>query len=264
MCVTNDNKRKTTVSDQQLAANRANATLSTGPRTQEGKAASSRNSLSHGLCSTRLVVFLWESQQDLDHLRASFHARFRPLDRSEVELVDRLVDSTWRRKRILAIESTLFDLDISNNEPAFAGRFPNDPEDGILRIAIAFRDKHGEGSALAIQRYLTSVECSYTRASRELEKIQKERFNCLSADEILAAAEEVALAAATVETVAPPLTTPPQQQQVPEPEATENTKNTERTHFQPSLAELLLARALPNGEKSGSNGDDPRKHQPGN
>jgi hypothetical protein len=263
MCV-NTNK-STTVSDQQLAANRANAALSTGPRTQEGKAASSRNSLSHGLCSTRLVVFLWESQSDLDHLRAAFHARFLPLDRSETELVDRLVDSTWRRKRVLAIESTLFDLDISNNEPAFAGRFPNDPEDGILRMAIAFRDKHGEGSALAIQRYLTSVECSYTRASRELERIQKERFNCLSAAEIQAAAEEVALAA---EAAAEESEEPPQQQvqnhRSSESEAAENTKITERTHFEPSFAESTLPEAITSGEKAGNNGYEPQKHWPRN
>ena len=36
-------------SQAQIAANRANAQLSTGPRTEEGKAASSRNAYRHGL-----------------------------------------------------------------------------------------------------------------------------------------------------------------------------------------------------------------------
>ncbi len=37
------------ISDRQLAANRANARLSTGPRSAKGKAASSANALRHGL-----------------------------------------------------------------------------------------------------------------------------------------------------------------------------------------------------------------------
>ena len=40
----------------QIAANRANAQSSTGPRTREGKAASSQNALSHGLTTCDLVV----------------------------------------------------------------------------------------------------------------------------------------------------------------------------------------------------------------
>jgi len=216
MCVVNNNNN---VSDKQLAANRANAALSTGPRTQEGKAATSRNAVSHGLSSTRLVVFEWESQEDLDNLTAAFHARFRPLDQPEARLVNRMVDSTWRRNRIIALESTLFDLDISNNEPAFVERFHMAPEDGILRMAIAFRHKHGEGSMLAIQRYLTSVEGTYSRATRELEKLQKERFNCLSAAEIVAAANAVDGIAETEEAPAEPSS-----------QVAENSQITEQTH----------------------------------
>ena len=43
-------------SDKQLAANRANAKLSTGPTTEAGKKRSRRNALKHGLLSTTLLL----------------------------------------------------------------------------------------------------------------------------------------------------------------------------------------------------------------
>ena len=39
----------------QIAANRANSQLSTGPKTKEGKAASSRNRITHGLATDRTL-----------------------------------------------------------------------------------------------------------------------------------------------------------------------------------------------------------------
>jgi hypothetical protein len=268
MCAVNNKNSSNEVSGKQLAANRANAVLSTGPRTREGKAASSRNAVSHGLSSTRLVVFEWESQEELDNLTAAFHARFLPLDQAETRLVNRLVDSTWRRNRIISLESTLFDLDISNNEPAYEERFPMAPEDGILRMAIAFRDKHGEGSLLAIQRYLTSVEGSYSRASRELEKLQKDRFNCLSAAEIVAAANAVAAGAGCIQADEEDTTPPPS----PEPasigggQVPDNTQITERTHFdgphtpKPSKPAARVVEIRP--QNDGNNSDGHQKHHP--
>ena len=44
--------------EAQIAANRANAEQSTGPKTEEGKAASSRNHSSHGLCTYNEIFFM--------------------------------------------------------------------------------------------------------------------------------------------------------------------------------------------------------------
>ena len=44
------------ISDKQLAANRANAAKSTGPRTPEGKARSAQNSRIHGFTASSFTV----------------------------------------------------------------------------------------------------------------------------------------------------------------------------------------------------------------
>ena len=53
-------------SPAQVKANRANSKRSTGPRTAEGKARSSRNGTSHGLSAADVVVFPGEEQAFAD------------------------------------------------------------------------------------------------------------------------------------------------------------------------------------------------------
>lgn len=61
----------TRVSEKRLAANRKNASKSTGPKSASGKARSSRNALRHGILSAAPVLVgiesrkSWEEHQDL-------------------------------------------------------------------------------------------------------------------------------------------------------------------------------------------------------
>ncbi len=71
----------------QTMANRRNAMKSTGPRTPEGKAASSQNRLAHGLCSSALLV-RGESQEQFDALRAEVIAAYQPATAEERMLTD--------------------------------------------------------------------------------------------------------------------------------------------------------------------------------
>ena len=70
-----------------MMANRRNAAKSTGPRTPEGKAASSQNRLAHGLCSSALLV-RGESQEQFDALRAEVIAAYQPATAEERMLTD--------------------------------------------------------------------------------------------------------------------------------------------------------------------------------
>ncbi|HZS55793.1 MAG TPA: hypothetical protein VFA65_15440, partial [Bryobacteraceae bacterium] len=56
-------------SEAQLAANRENAQHSTGPASETGKAASSKNAVRHGLAGHAFVLLEWEHAEDFDRLQ---------------------------------------------------------------------------------------------------------------------------------------------------------------------------------------------------
>jgi hypothetical protein len=79
---------------RQLEANRANAQLSTGPRTGEGKTASSRNARSHGLCSRQLYIPAGE-RPAFDEMFESLHAEILPRGEIQAQLFERLIHASW-------------------------------------------------------------------------------------------------------------------------------------------------------------------------
>jgi hypothetical protein len=81
--------------EAQVAANRANAEHSTGAKTEEGKAASSRNRTSHGLCYDNIFFILpFESPEAYSILRATLLSEHRPETETEHILVDRMPSTT--------------------------------------------------------------------------------------------------------------------------------------------------------------------------
>src|SRR5690242_17387467 len=76
-----------TTSEERLAANRANAQKSTGPKTPEGKAASKMNAFKHGLLS-REVLVSGEDEDQLTALHEWFREDLSPVGPREEMLVD--------------------------------------------------------------------------------------------------------------------------------------------------------------------------------
>jgi hypothetical protein len=98
------------MTEAKLAANRANAQKSTGPKTAEGRANSSRNSFKHGLYSKRLVTSR-EQAAALDALKADLRAEHQPANQTEEILVNELAEQFWRLRRARALEARLLDGD---------------------------------------------------------------------------------------------------------------------------------------------------------
>jgi len=95
------------VTEKQLAANRANAQLSTGPRTPEGKAIASRNALKHGILARAVIpeaLQAYESSDDFDALLTDLTQVLAPVDAMELLLVQQIAVTFWRLARLYRAE----------------------------------------------------------------------------------------------------------------------------------------------------------------
>ena len=77
-------------SPQQIAANRANAAKSTGPRSPEGKARSAQNARKHGFAAANYTVVRLEDAQEVANLRDDAVALYQPVNSQEMYAVERI------------------------------------------------------------------------------------------------------------------------------------------------------------------------------
>jgi hypothetical protein len=93
---------------KRAAINRANSQHSTGPRTEAGKQRSSLNALRHGLTAASAVLPSEDRTAFEDH-RRRFFDEYQPATPTESQLVQELVDTSWRLNRIPLLEAALLD-----------------------------------------------------------------------------------------------------------------------------------------------------------
>ncbi len=142
---------------------RANGAKSHGPITPEGKAASSRNAVRHGLTGN-FTVLPSESQDDFQILLDAYIDRFDPADPVEMELVQTMAITRWRLRRIGNLESGMLE-----NEMSLSGEETGDP------LAAAFRTLANQGKALSLLiRYEATLNRLYDRALKQLDDLQNQ------------------------------------------------------------------------------------------
>ena len=100
-------KTETTVTKASLRANRKNARKSTGPRTPEGKARSSRNALKHGLLARHVILDEDpnEDPAEFNQILEGLITDFAPDNTIERLLVERIAASYWRLRRAFRYET---------------------------------------------------------------------------------------------------------------------------------------------------------------
>jgi hypothetical protein len=103
----------------QISANRDNAQHSTGPRTEAGKQASSKNNFRHGLTGHGFIILDWELAEDFDTLQQALIAEHQPKTPTEEILVEKMVQHYWLNQRAqylltLEVSTDSFDTETHN------------------------------------------------------------------------------------------------------------------------------------------------------
>ena len=83
-----------------------------GPKTQGGKAASSKNATKHGLLSPRPVVYAFERREDYDTFCEGIIESLSPQGTLELDLAEQVASLLWRRKRITHYEAEMIAISI--------------------------------------------------------------------------------------------------------------------------------------------------------
>ena len=137
----------------------ATPSASTGPRTPEGKAISSRNALKHGLRASKPENTVpAEMRQAYEQLRAEFLAQYQPDGPTELAILDLVILATWQLRRIHEIEIFApLDLDLDADPGSF-----------------------GQHERLA--RYRASYERMLHTNLKQLNEIQNRRLLCMAAN----------------------------------------------------------------------------------
>ena len=174
------------ISERKLAANRANAQRSTGPKTPDGKRKSSRNAMKHALLSSQ-VVLENEDRQELDFLRRDLAAQLSPVGALEELLVDRIAEGFWRLCRAARVERALMEdryrerMEGADQESKLVTLMGDSEDDDIKqglerwearRPRLALIDMVANETLEKILRYETTIERQTYRALHELQRLQ--------------------------------------------------------------------------------------------
>ena len=177
------------ISEKRLAANRANAARSTGPRTPEGKARSAQNR-KHGFTPSTFAVVRLENLDDIAHLKDDLLAVYKPANSQELFAVERIALAQQALLRAARLESGLFSTCLNETlDSAGQAMILMNPDlagDGDIEITRAQNRNYllGEGfhrmtsksnSWSLFLRYYAQVERHYRRAVEEFERLQRLR-----------------------------------------------------------------------------------------
>jgi hypothetical protein len=150
-------------------ANKANALLSTGPRTAAGKQRSSQNALTHGLTSRSPFLATEDPAAYQLHCR-QFFDEYKPATPTETHLTQELADTAWRLNRIPSLEAAL--LDRAANPPSEQARIEFDIVDA--HRALATLGLHYQRLSRQFQKTLDTIREIQSERRREQQRDLKQ------------------------------------------------------------------------------------------
>lgn len=147
------------ISTAQLAANRSNAQLSTGPRSETGKRVASLNAVKTGLTGRTVLLPSDDAAAYQQHVE-SFFRDHEPQDERQYEIVQSLADTRWRLDRIPALEMAI----LARGRVQFAEQFSEfDPHTAATLVDAE--------TAIVYERQLRNLQLQERRLRRQYQDI---------------------------------------------------------------------------------------------
>jgi len=144
---------------KQTEANRLNAQHSTGPRSEEGKRASSQNALKSGLDAESQFV-IGESREEFAQLQAEYFDQFHPANAEQRYHLDKVIRNEWFLRRFFRVEDQLWDYHARQA----------DPSSGV-ELGEAFTK--ASPIFMRLHRRISHAEKSHKEALTELKRLQQ-------------------------------------------------------------------------------------------
>ena len=164
------------LTDKQLAANRANAAKSTGPRTPEGKARAALNSRKHGLSASTFTAVRLEDREELENLIADAVEYYRPLNSQEQFAVERIALCQLSILRAYRLEAgamaDAYAAILGPHDPAYGDKPEDQTDTEALGQGFQVRTFRGHSWPLML-RY--QADRQYRRAVEDFNRLKLER-----------------------------------------------------------------------------------------
>jgi hypothetical protein len=151
----------------QIEANRRNAQHSTGPRTAQGKAVSSRNALKSSI-DTRFSIIPGEDSAALAALTHRIYHDCQPQNLLERMLVDNIIHDAWLLRRFARIDAELLNAEI-----------PTIPIDGAkpaqAKTLVGQAFLNTSDSQIRLQGRINDTSRNQILSIKELQRLQAQR-----------------------------------------------------------------------------------------
>jgi hypothetical protein len=175
----------------QTAANRKNAKKSQGPTSEEGKQASSRNHLSHGLTGHVFVLIRGESPEVFDQLLQALREEHKPATATEHLLVEKMAQQHWLAQRAQALLTHEMGRELNYEDAETFLAIQKDMETHISNY-LRYQNQHERLFQRALQDLLK------LRAEKRKEQIGFESQKAAEVQQAARAAQETRRAAAEI------------------------------------------------------------------
>ena len=175
----------TTISPRRLAANRANAALSTGPRSPQGKTRSAQNARKHGLASANFAVIRLEELDAIARLKDDLLAVYQPVNSQELFAVERIALAQQALLRSATLETGLFTCCLNETLQRDGGLAFTLADDLTANLEVTKSQNRAYALAEGLQlqarrsngfslflRYQAQTERLYRRAVEEFERLR--------------------------------------------------------------------------------------------